>query len=532
MKSSSDLPGRSRRPRNPNQPAWLSKGRIALFIVAAIVLVLFLSARTLANFYVDLLWFRSVERGSVFWTSIKSKLFLGAVFSVAFAVVSFISLTLAERLSPKELSNGPEREVVERFKLIVGRRTRLLRIAVSVLFGLLVGVPAMAQWQDWLLFKNSQSFGTNDPLFGVDVGFYIFRLPFLTFMVDWAFAAVVMITILTAVLHFLNGSIRVQTAGDRISKGARIHLSVLFSILAVIKAADYWLQRFELTVSSRGVVQGATYTDVNAQLPAINLLILVSLLVAALFLAGIRFGGWRLPLLSMALWAVVAVVAGTVYPAVIQRFVVQPNVTTREYAYIGRNVTATRAAMGIDKVETISLTSGTVTDAEVAQASVPLADSRLLDVTEMKDRYSLDQGLFAFYAINDLDVDRYDISGRSQQTMVAARDLNPDGIPNKTWVSKHLIYTHGCGVVSASASQITSDGRPIYSEIAADKPQLYVGTKQPGVTQLSTRNKLNKRVQTLQRLLMAEKVESSLTRQSRSLRMRFTLANSTCLVQV
>jgi uncharacterized membrane protein (UPF0182 family) len=345
----------------------------------------------------------------------------------------------------------------------------------------------MAQWQDWLLFKNSQSFGTDDPLFGVDVGFYVFRLPFLTFMVDWAFAAVVMITILTAVLHFLNGSIRVQTAGDRISKGARIHLSVLFSILAVIKAADYWLQRFELTVSNRGVVQGATYTDVNAQLPAINLLILVSLLVAVLFLAGVRFGGWRLPLLSMALWVVVAVVAGTVYPTVIQRFVVQPNVTTRENAFIGRNVTATRAAMGIDKVETISLTSGTVTDAEVAQASAPLADSRLLDVTEMKDRYSLDQGLFAFYAINDLDVDRYDVGGRSQQTMVAARELNPDGIPNKTWVSRHLIYTHGCGVVSASASQITPDGRPIYEEIAAEKPQLYVGTKQPGYAIVNTK---------------------------------------------
>jgi uncharacterized membrane protein (UPF0182 family) len=279
----------------------------------------------------------------------------------------------------------------------------------------------------------------------------------------------------------------VQTAGDRISKGARIHLSVLFSILAVIKAADYWLQRFELTVSNRGVVQGATYTDVNAQLPAINLLILVSLLVAVLFLAGVRFGGWRLPLLSMALWVVVAVVAGTVYPTVIQRFVVQPNVTTRENAFIGRNVTATRAAMGIDKVETISLTSGTVTDAEVAQASAPLADSRLLDVTEMKDRYSLDQGLFAFYAINDLDVDRYDVGGRSQQTMVAARELNPDGIPNKTWVSRHLIYTHGCGVVSASASQITPDGRPIYEEIAAEKPQLYVGTKQPGYAIVNTK---------------------------------------------
>ena len=487
MKPSSDLPRSPRRPRNSNRPAWVSKGRIALFVVAALILILFLSARTLANFYVDLLWFRSVERGNVFWTSLRSKVFLGAVFSVAFAIVSFISLTLAERLSPKELPSGPEREVVERFKMIVGRRTRLLRIAVSVLFGLLVGLPAMAQWQDWLLFKNSQSFGTSDPLFGVDVGFYVFRLPFLTFLVDWAFAAVVMITLLTVVMHFLNGSIRVQTAGDRISKGARIHLSVMFAILALVKAADYWLQRFELTVSSRGVVQGATYTDVNAQLPAINLLILVSLLVAALFLAGIRFGGWRLPLLSMALWAVVAIVAGMVYPAVIQRFVVQPNVTTRESDYIGRNITATRAAMGIDKVETISLESGFVSDAEVAQETAPLADARLLDVSEMKDRYSLDQGLFAFYSINDLDVDRYEVNGRTQQTMVAARELNPDGIPNKTWVSKHLIYTHGCGVVAASASQITSDGRPIYQEIATDKPQLYVGTQQPGYAIVNTK---------------------------------------------
>ena len=465
----------------------MSKGRIALFVVAAIVVILFLSARTLANFYVDLLWFRSVERGSVFWTGIKSKVFLGAIFSVAFAIVSFVSLTLAERLSPKELPTGPEREVVERFKMIVGRRTRLLRIAVSVLFGLMVGLPAMAQWQDWLLFKNSQSFGINDPLFSVDVGFYVFRLPFLTFLVDWAFAAAVMITLLTAVMHFLNGSIRLQTTSERIARGARIHLSVLFAILAAIKAADYWLQRFELTVSGRGVVQGATYTDVKAQLPAINLMIMVSLLVAALFLAGIKWGGWRLPLLSMALWAVVAIVAGAIYPAVIQRFVVQPNVTTRERPYIGRNIIATQAAMGIDEVAVVDLPAGEVTDAEIAQDPTPLSDTRLLDVSEMRDRYSLDQGLFAFYAINDLDVDRYDIAGRSQQTMVAARELNPDGIPNKTWVSRHLIYTHGCGVVAASASQITSDGRPIYEEIATERPQLYVGTYQPGYAIVNTK---------------------------------------------
>lgn len=463
-----------------------SKGRIILLVVVAIVVVLFLSARSVANFYVDLLWFGSVDRTSVFWATLSSKAFLAAFFSIGFAIVAFVSLTLAERLAPADLPVGPEREVVDRYRTIIGARTRLLRIALSVVFGLMVGLPAIGQWQQWLLFRHSQSFGISDPQFGADVGFYVFRLPFLTFSIDWAFAALVLVTMLTAAMHFLNGAIRVQSPGERITRGARIHLSILFALLAGIKAADYWLQRFELTVSSRGVVQGATYTDVKAELPAINLLIMVSLLVAVLFIAGIRWGGWRLPLLSMALWAVVALVAGTVYPALVQRFVVQPNVTTRERPYIGLNIAATQAAIGIDKVEVVDVTSGTIDRQQVAADTAPLADARLLDVREMQDRYALDQGLLAFYSINDLDVDRYAIDGRLQQTFIAARELNPEGIPNKTWVSRHLIYTHGCGVVAASASRITSDGRPIYSEIATERPQLYVGTQQPGYAVVNT----------------------------------------------
>ncbi len=465
----------------------MSKGRIVLLAVAALLVLLVLSARTLAGFYVELLWFDSVNRGDTFWAVLKSKVFLGAVFSVGFAVVSFVSLTLAERMAPTDLPEGPEREVVQRYRMFVGKRTRVLRAAISVLFGLFVGVPAVAQWQDWMLFRHSKSFGVSDPQFGVDAGFYVFRLPFLTFVVDWAFAALVLVILMTAAMHFLNGAVRVQMPGQRITKAGRVHMSVLFALLAVVKAADYWLQRFELTVSSRGVVQGATYTDVNAQLPALNLLILISLLVSVLFIAGVRWGGWRLPLLSMALWAVVAVVAGAVYPAVIQRFVVQPNVTTRERDYIARNVEATQRAMGLDNVEVVTLTADEATTADVKASTVPLSDARLLDVAEMKDRFALDQGQFAFYSINDLDVDRYEVDGRVRQTMVAARELNPEGIPNKTWVSRHLIYTHGCGVVAANASRVTSDGRPIYEDGLQARPQLYVGTEQPGYAIVKTK---------------------------------------------
>jgi len=459
---------------------------VAVLVIAAVLVVLVLSARSLSSFYVDLLWFDSVDRSNVFWDSLWAKVLLAAVFSIGFAIVCFFSLTLAQRLAPADLPLGPEREVVERFRTIVGRRSRLLRFIVSIVLGVVIGLPAVGQWQEWLLFRNAQSFGVEDPLFKVDVGFYVFRLPFLTYAVDWAFAALVLVTLVSAVVHFLNGAIRVQSPKERITKGARVHLSVLFALLAVVKAVDYWLQRFELTASTRGVVQGATYTDVKAQLPAINLLIMVSLLVAVLFLAGIRWGGWRFPLLSMALWAIIAVVASAVYPAIIQRFVVQPNVTTRERPYIGRNIEATKAAMGLDSVVTVPVTLGDVSATDVKESAASLADTRLLDVTEMRDRFALDEGQFAFYAVNDLDVDRYEIDGRLQQTLVAARELNSDGIPNRTWVSRHLIYTHGCGLISASASRVTTDGRPIYADLPVDRPQLYFGTQQPGYAIVNT----------------------------------------------
>ena len=223
------------------------------------------------------------------------------------------------------------------------------------------------------------------------------------------------------------------------------------------------------------MVNGATYTDVKAQLPALNLMILVSVAVAALLLWNVRQRGWRLPVLAVGLWAVVAVAAGTVYPAIIQRFVVQPNVSTRELPYIERNLNATKAALGLTKVATENLDIAPIAAKEVSADVAPLRDVRQLDPGEMRDRFALDQGLTSFYAIRDLDVDRYKVGDRVQQVMLATRELNSAGIPNKTWVSRHLLYTHGCGIVAAPASAVTTDGRPSYIDIGVKQPQLYFG---------------------------------------------------------
>jgi uncharacterized membrane protein (UPF0182 family) len=339
----------------------------------------------------------------------------------------------------------------------------------------MVGLPAMSQWQEWKLFVNQQSFGIKDSLFSQDVSFYVFRLPFLGFIANWIFGAFVLITLVTAAMHYLNGGIRLQNLGNKVTPAAKAHLSVMLAILALARAAGYWLSRFDLLGSTRGVVQGATYTDVNAQLPAINLMILVSIAVALLFLYNVRLKGWRIPVMATLMWMVVAIAAGTIYPALVQRFSVQPDVSTKELPYIASNLEATKHAMNLTDVEQVPLSFGSLSASDITANDASLRDVRQLDPTEMRDRFALDEGKTSFYTINDLDVDRYAIDGRLQQVVLGARELNSAGIPNRTWVSRHLIYTHGCGVVAAPASRVTTDGRPTYVDLGIKRPQLYVG---------------------------------------------------------
>jgi uncharacterized protein len=452
-----------------------SKGRVIISIVVGAILVLFLSARSLSSFYVNLLWFDSVGRSDVYWRTIRAQFELGIIFTLVAAIFIWINLMLADRLAPVNLPNTPEDQAVMRVRQATARYRGRLRIAIALFIGLMLGIPAASRWESWLLFLNGKAFPVADPQFDTNVGFYVFRLPFAEFVVSWAFGMLVLATLLTIAFHFINGSIRPQDKVQRVSPQAKVHLSVLLAGAALIRAANYWLSRFDLTRSSRGVVRGALYTDVNAQLPAINLMILVSIAVAALLLWNIRQKGWRLPALAVGLWVVVAIVAGAIYPAVVQRFVVQPNVSTRELPFIAHNIEATKVAMGISEVERVETTFEDLSSDDVNDFDVALRDVRQLDPIQMRDRFILDEGRTSFYTVRDLDVDRYSIDGRTQQVLVASRELNTAGIPNRTWVSRHLLYTHGCGLIAAPASVVTDDGRPSYVDLNVSRPELYFG---------------------------------------------------------
>ena len=318
-------------------------------VLAAAFIIIALSLRGIAGFYTDFLWFDSLDRTDVWGTVLGAKVVLTLIFFGVFFALLWLNLFLADRSAPQTRVPGPEEELLARYHDLVAGRSRLVRAVVSFFFALLAAAGVRSQWEEWLLFVNRQDFGITDPQFGTDIGFYLFQLPFLTYVVDWAFAAFIIIFILTVIAHYLNGGIRMAaTSGERTTASVKVHLSAILAVLAVIRAADYWLQRYELTVSRRGVVDGALYTDVNAQLPALYLLIAISLSAVVLLVFNLRQRGWTLPIIAVGLWAFVAIVMGGIYPAFVQRFQVEPNETSREVEFTQRNIDATREAFGLE----------------------------------------------------------------------------------------------------------------------------------------------------------------------------------------
>ena len=460
MRSTS--PGASAGP--PRRRRRGTRGRIALIATAVVLFFGLTSLRGIAGFYTTYLWFDELGYTSVWRGVLGTKIMLAAVFSLVFFAAMFLSLVIADRLAPRFRAIGPEDELVQRYRQLVGPHGGKVRVAVAALFALLVGTGVSAQWQNWLLFRNSVDFGIDDPQFGKDIGYFVFKLPFLSFLVDWSFVAVVLIAIVTVVAHYLNGGIRIQAPMQRVTPQVKAHVSVLLAILAGIKAVGYYLQRYELSYSSRGVVDGATYTDVKAQLPALELLVIISLAAVVMFLLNIRRKGWALPVIGVGLWALVSVIVGAAYPAFIQKFRVEPAEVERERPYIERNVEATRAAFGIDEVEETSFAYGEeLTANDLVKNAETIRNVRLWDPLYVATTFQKLQEIRSFYRFNDVDIDRYELDGRMTQTIVSARELNSSDLPSQSWVNRHLSYTHGYGALVAPANAVTADGQPRFT---------------------------------------------------------------------
>jgi uncharacterized protein len=446
--------------------------RLRGWIIGAVVVlvVLLFSLRGLAGFYTDFLWFDSLGQGSTWSSLLAARVAPALVFTVVFFAIMFVNLVIADRLAPKYRSMGPEDELIARYQQVAGPYTMRIRIGVSLFFALIAGIGVSAQWKQWILFTHYESFHKVDPQFHKDIGFYVFQLPFLKFISEWLFAGLVIVLIVTAVEHYLNGGIRFQSPFQRVTPQVKAHLSVILAFMALVKTAQYYLGRFELNFSTRGVVEGASYTDVKAQLPALNLLIFISIGAAGLFLWNIRRRGWVLPIIAVGLWAFVSLVIGTIYPAAIQQFKVGPNEYQTEAKYIDRNIRATRDSFGLSSVEPkqfdyTSLKTGlTRPEAQtvVDTNSGTINNARLWDPNVIRDTYATLQNLQTYYQIGDVDVDRYMIDGKVQQVLIAARGLNSADLPSQSFVNRHIVYTHGYGAVASPSNQADPDGNPSF----------------------------------------------------------------------
>jgi hypothetical protein len=453
--------------RVPTQERRSFRLRAWIIGFVAILIVLLLSLRGLAGFYTDFLWFDSLGQGATWRELLAAKVVPAVVFTAVFFVIMAVNLFIAERLAPKVRPVGPvspEEELVNRYQQATARFQGRIRVVVAAFFALIAGIGVSSQWRNWVLFTHRVNFGIKDPQFHKDIGFYVFQLPFIRFILDWLFAGLVIVLLVTAVAHYLNGGIRFQTSLQRVTPQVKAHLSVIVAVMALVKTAEYYFSRFGLTASTRGVVDGATYTDVKAQLPAYNLLIFISIVAAGLFLWNIFRRGWVLPVIAVGLWGFVSIAVGTIYPAFIQNFKVKPNELADERPYIARNINATRAAFAVNGVQVQNFNYTQSLNTSVVNANRPTIDNaRLWDPDVIQSTYQTLQGLQPYYRVNNVDIDRYDINGQATQVLIGARDLNSSSLPSQSWVNEHLVYTHGYGAIISPTNQASSSGDPLFN---------------------------------------------------------------------
>jgi uncharacterized membrane protein (UPF0182 family) len=454
--------------RLPRRPRLLLPVAIAL---VAIVALFFL----FSGIYTDYLWFDTVDPGvdytSVFSGVVLTEIVLFLVGAVLMVGIAGGNMLLAFRMRPMF---GPAMfgggSGADRYRMALDPHRKLIFIVGMGLLALFAGSSFAGEWKTWLQFINGVPFGTKDPLFGMDVSFFMFDYPFIRMILNFLFTAVIISIILAGITHYLYGGFRLQSPGVHASRAARAHLSVLLGVFVLLKAVAYWIDRFGLVFSDRGFVHGASYTDVNAVLPAKTILAIIALICAALFFAGVIRPGGMLPGVSFGLLVLSAILIGGVYPALVEQFQVKPNQQLKESAYIQRNIDATRASYNVDKTEILPYTAEADPTKVQTGGDASVSGVRLLDPALVSATYEQTQRIRGFYGFStQLDVDRYpDATGKQVDHVVGVRELlgAPEGQNN--WINNALIYTHGYGIVAAPGNEVTDGGLPDYD--AKDMP--------------------------------------------------------------
>ncbi|KOV62193.1 membrane protein [Streptomyces sp. MMG1121] len=441
-----------------------------------VLAVLGMAFTMFAGFWTDWLWYRSVHYSSVFTTTLSTKIGLFFVFGLLMAVAVGVNIWVAHRMRPPLSAMSMEQQSLDRYRMGIAPYKKWLLLAVTALVGLIAGASASSQWRIWLMWVNGVPFHQKDPQFHLDVSFYAFDLPWYRFLLGFGFAAAILSLIAAALTHYLYGGLRLTSPGARATAAATGHLSVLLGIFVALKAVAYWLDRYGLAVKSSdfkatGNWTGLRYVDANAYLPAKTILFCIAVICALLFFATLWRRTWQLPVIGFGLMVLSAILIGGLYPAIVQKFQVQPNEQAKEAPYVQKNLKATREAYGIDdaKVTEYSGQSTTKDKTKLRDDADAAASIRIMDPNIVSPTFQQLQQMKNYYGFpTNLDVDRYPAKDgkntKDQDTVLGLRELNLDGIPKNNWINDHFRYTHGYGVVAAKGTEADSQGQPVFTE--------------------------------------------------------------------
>jgi uncharacterized membrane protein (UPF0182 family) len=458
----------------PRQSRQANPRRFLWFVIPVLLLLFF--GRIIA-FYTDWVWFGSLGMTQVFATRLWAGLALFAAGAGLFWLFLAANVWLVQRLEPFGAGNSP----VEEAAAALGLRVPQLVLSAGAVLALFIGLTTAAAWEQVLVYLNQEPFGLIDPLFNRDISFFVFTLPMWQALRSWLMVTLIITLVGTALVSGIGWP------GWRTRTAVLAHLAVLGALLLALFAWQYRLEALQLVYGHRGAVFGAGYADVRAQLPAYNILAVVTLATAALLVATVFVRqAWRAMVGLLLVWGAVAVVAGNVYPGLVQRFQVTPNELNLERPYIEHNIAFTRMAFDLDEIQVSNYVVDENLDAaELLSEAETVRNVRLWDYRPLRQTYNQIQALRQYYTFHDIDVDRYTIDDERHLVMLAVRELVADNLSQdaQTWVNRRLVYTHGFGVAASPVSQVTRDGLPDFylkdlppqGVITITQPQVYFG---------------------------------------------------------
>lgn len=454
--------------------------RLRLWTIVIIAGVLYLLAQFGVGLYTDFLWFQHLNLDSVFLTGLWARVGVGLAVAGPVVVLFWLNVFIARWQSVQNvLFFSDETLVAQRFIV-------WLTWAAGLVLGWLVAVAASNDWLLFLRFLNRQSFNLADPIFNMDVGFYIFSLPVYHFVQRWLVIALFLSLIGAAAIYALAQQNNLTEGRLVILPHVQLHLAVLGIFIFLAFAVGHWLDRFDLMYSTRGVAFGASYTDINVALPALWVMIAIAVIAAGILLVNIFLRRAALSLLAVFIWIVTGIVGAGFIPGLVQRYMVEPNELASEAPYIENNIRFTNLAYGLDRVqerdfsEVAPLSSEMLTDNEAT-----LKNIRLWDYRPLQQTYQQIQAIRLYYRFFDIDLDRYTINDEIRQVALAARELDVSRLQDPTWVTQRLQFTHGYGAVVNPVNEVTGDGLPLLwvkdlppeSSVGLDitRPEIYHG---------------------------------------------------------